>query len=147
MEQTRYAVIPRTLIFIFHGQELLLIRKSSWGSRYNALGGHIEPGEDILSAARRELIEESGILPAEIYFCGNIMIDGKNNPGISIFLFKANIMTKEYQESGEGELLWVGLNELGKINVFSDLPELTDKISIWQPRDKPIIIHYDKDMT
>ena len=147
MNRTRYTVIPRTLIFVFHGQELLLIRKSSWGGRYNALGGHIEPGEDILTSAQRELKEETGILPAKINFCGNIMIDNGNKLGISIFLFKAFSKTKDFQNSDEGELLWVGVNQLWQIDTFSDLPALTDKLLGWRPCDEPILIHYDKEVT
>lgn len=59
----RYKVIPRTLIFLVHGEEILLIRgaptKRLWANRYNGLGGHVEHGEDPLSAAKRELREEA----------------------------------------------------------------------------------------
>ena len=38
--------------------EVLLLRgaadKRLWANRYNGLGGHVEAGEDVLSAAKRE---------------------------------------------------------------------------------------------
>ncbi|HLB48576.1 MAG TPA: NUDIX domain-containing protein, partial [Anaerolineales bacterium] len=54
----RYQLIPRVLIFITHGREVLLLKgaptKRIWASKYNGVGGHVERGEDFISAARRE---------------------------------------------------------------------------------------------
>jgi len=44
------------------GEHFLLGRQSSWApGRYSALAGFMEPGETIEDAARREVLEESGI--------------------------------------------------------------------------------------
>ena len=61
----RFSVVPRSLIFLFNDQDQVLLIKGSpekhiWADKYNGLGGHIEPGEDILEGALRELAEESG---------------------------------------------------------------------------------------
>jgi len=50
----------------FYGGKYLLSRhraRSTWETQ----GGHIEPGETPLEAARRELYEESGVTEAELY--------------------------------------------------------------------------------
>ena len=61
----RYTIIPRTLIFLICGKNVLLLKgalnKRLWAGLYNGVGGHIERGEDILTAAQRELQEETGL--------------------------------------------------------------------------------------
>jgi 8-oxo-dGTP diphosphatase len=65
VSRDRYSLIPRCLIFLQRADEVLLFKgspdKRLWPGRYNGVGGHIERGEDVLSAARRELLEETGL--------------------------------------------------------------------------------------
>ena len=67
----RYQVVPRTLIFIRNDDEILLIKgakdKKIWPGLYNGIGGHLERGEDPLSAAHRELFEETGLKNIQLF--------------------------------------------------------------------------------
>ena len=88
----RFMVIPRTLIFITRGDEVLLLKgspgKRLWANRYNGVGGHVERGEDILSAARRELVEETGLVVNDLWLWGVIMIDVGDRIGFTLFFYK-----------------------------------------------------------
>lgn len=122
----RYSVIPRTLIFIFdQSGKVLLLRshkhKQIWGEKWNGLGGHIEQGEDIISSARRELFEESGINSVDLSLCGLVSINIQKNPGIVLFIFKSIDFIGPIRDSSEGELAWFGLEELTNVQCVDDL--------------------------
>ncbi len=123
----RYRVIPRTLVFVFRGETLLLIRGAahkSWAGKYNAIGGHIERGEDALSSARRELLEETG-LRASLHLCGTLINDTGEDTGVAIYVFAADSLTGEPRPSSEGTLEWVAFERLSELPLrFDDLLQL-----------------------
>ncbi len=102
----RYQVVLRTLIFLRNGSEVLLIKgaptKRLWANLYNGIGGHVDKGEDILTAAKRELVEEPGIIPDSLYLCGLITIDIKPTRGIQLFVFGGSCSSEVIRTSSEG---------------------------------------------
>jgi 8-oxo-dGTP diphosphatase len=107
----RYKVIPRSLIFVFRDDKVLLIKgsptKHLWANRYNGIGGHIEYGEDILLAAQRELLEETGLAGIVLWLCGVILVDASSETGICIFVFKGEYSEGEVRDSQEGKSEWL----------------------------------------
>jgi len=128
----RYMFIPRTLIFIIRGDTILLLKgdknKRLWAGRYNGIGGHVEQGEDILTAARRELIEETGLSSVALWLCGITTVDTKTNPGVCIFVLKGDYTHGAIIPSREGYLEWVRVSDLNHLPLVADLPVLLPRV-------------------
>lgn len=146
----RYTVVPRTLIFIFDGKGRVLLikgspRKKLWSGLSNGIGGHIEAGEDIYESASRELYEETGLSDIPLNYCGQIMINVKNDLGVSLFLFRGQYTGEILSSSKEGKISWIEIDTLESGPVVEDLPLLIPLIYRFKVGDPIIIGKYDYD--
>jgi 8-oxo-dGTP diphosphatase len=139
LSQDRYVVIPRTAIFLQRRDSFLLLRgaptKRLWANKYNGLGGHVERGEDVLSAAKRELLEETGLV-ANLWLCGTLIVDA-GEIGIALYLFTDEISAGEPAPSEEGTAEWIPFDRIGELPLVEDLPILLAKIKHMQRGDPP----------
>ncbi|MBI5954312.1 MAG: NUDIX domain-containing protein [Chloroflexi bacterium] len=141
-------LIPRTAIFARRGDEYLLIKgaptKRLWAGKYNGIGGHVERGEDVLSSARRELLEETGVT-ADLWLCGTVLVDA-GETGICLFVFCGENAHGEIKASREGSIEWVSRDALPSLPVVEDLPVLLEKTHSMKRGDPPFAArsYYDE---
>lgn len=145
--KSKYQVVPRTLIFIEKDEEILLIHKSkknSFGfSKFNGIGGHIEKGEEPYEAAKREILEESGLTIEGLSLVVIIFIEIGTNPGILLFVFKAKYAGGRLKESDEGGLVWTKRSLINDTeNLVKDIPFLLELIDSYNEGSPPTFAKY-----
>jgi 8-oxo-dGTP pyrophosphatase MutT (NUDIX family) len=134
-DEQRYVVLARTLIFVFRGDELLLMKYSGKGGHnskektdrkdfYNPIGGHVEAGEDVVESACREAQEEAGIHLHQPKLKGVINVNGFAGKNMIIFVIVATTKDTPLSASLEGELHWVSPADLPKLRLFADVPPI-----------------------
>ena len=145
----RYMLIPRSLIFASRGDQVLLIKgaptKRLWANRYNGIGGHIERGEDILTGAKREFLEETGLPLVEPWLCGVITVDTGEEVGIGIFVFRGSCGPGEVVHSQEGTLEWVDISQYQEFPLVEDLYRLLPRVFSAEPGKLPFFGQYRYD--
>ena len=142
----RYQIIPRVLVFATRGDNILLLKgsptKRLWANQYNGVGGHVEKREDILTAARREFLEETGVGLIDPYLAALVTIDTGENTGIGMYVFRGIPASDEFSPSEEGLLEWHPISELHNLPLVEDLPILVPKILQKSPQDQPLYVQY-----
>ena len=144
--EERYRVIPRALVFVFSGGDVLLLKRAPtkrvYPNRHNGIGGHIEADEDVYAAARRETLEETGLEVHDLRLRGVINVDAGQGTGIMLFVFTAWSEQRETIPCPEGTLAWVPLDRIGEYDLVDDLPVLLERITRADEGDPPFFARY-----
>lgn len=144
--QNRWLTIPRTLCFVQHGGDVLLMKRAPtrriFPNRYNGIGGHIERDEDPYKGAIREIKEETGLNVEQIRLRGIHNIDAGQPTGIMMFVFTAVSISREFVDNGiEGTLHWVPVNEVNQLDLVEDLPYILPRVLNMQANEPPYFVH------
>ncbi len=136
----RYLLVPRVLIFVTRQNSVLLLKgapdKRLWANRYNGIGGHVERGEDVLSAAYRELEEETG-LRVGLRLVGTVIVDVEETIGVGLYVFAGECDQGEPRPSREGTLEWVPFSGLATRPLVQNVEALLERVRRQRPGDPP----------
>ncbi len=89
--------------------------------RYNGIGGHMEPNEDIAACMIREIKEEAGITPTVMSLRGTVNWTGFGPKGEDwlAFIFLVHAFSGEpAQASNEGPLQWVDIDKITSLPIW-----------------------------
>ncbi len=124
MEHKTENVELTVLCLIQDGNRILLQNrvKEDWKG-YTFPGGHVEPGESFVDAVVREMKEETGLTITNPRLVGVKQFPIENGRYI-VMLFKATEFEGTVISSDEGEMEWIDIDDLSKVNVVDDFHDL-----------------------
>jgi len=112
-----------TLVFVRRGDEILLgMKKRGFGEgRWNGFGGKIELGETELEGAKRELMEESGLVGHTFTEVARLFFDFETTPDtIRSVVYFCDDFSGEPRETDEMSPKWFKANDLPFSDMWTD---------------------------
>ena len=147
--------ILQTAVFVLSADRtrVLLMHRDKWAEdvhygKYLSLGGHVEADEDVLTCARREVFEESGLTVTDLALRGTVMWTGfgPRRQDLLCFMFRADTFTgTPHGGNDEGTLEWVPLDALDTRPMWDSDPLWLPLVFDADPRPFYAVIPYDGD--
>ncbi|NWX91463.1 8ODP triphosphatase, partial [Nothoprocta ornata] len=112
-----------TLVLVVQPPRVLLgMKKRGFGAGlWNGFGGKVQPGESIEEAARRELLEESGLTVDTLQKTGQITFEFVGSSELmEVHIFRADDFHGEPKESEEMRPQWFQLDEVPFNHMWPD---------------------------
>ena len=110
------------LIYLKQGHNVLLLHRNKKKNDLNhdkwiGIGGHIEKGESKEQAIKREVQEETGLKLLNASYRGEILFINNDYQEI-MYLFTSSDFEGELIDCDEGELHWIDLEQVSKLNIW-----------------------------
>ena len=110
------------LIYLKQGHNVLLLHRNKKKNDLNhdkwiGIGGHIEKGESKEQAIKREVLEETGLKLLNASYRGEILFINNDYQEI-MYLFTSSDFEGELIDCDEGELHWIDLEQVSKLNIW-----------------------------
>ena len=159
MSASRHVARLATVSFVRSGERLLLLRHAPgsdrFAGRWNGVGGHVEAGEGVRAAARRELREEAGVDVAELRLRGVLHETGLLGHAYVVFFFVGEVADAALRPAPGVELAWHELARVRELPLVDDLHELLDAlltnpepvlaVERFDGADRPLAFAFDGD--
>ena len=123
IDWTSWRAIDRaTLTFVVDDNRVLLIRKKRGlgAGKINGPGGRLEPGEEPIDCATREVEEEVGITPLGLDYRGESLFQFVDGYSIHVYAFVASGYRGELRETDEATPLWTDLDAIPYDQMWED---------------------------
>lgn len=132
MTTRRHTARLVTVSFVCHGGDVLLLRHPPDGDRFagqwNGIGGHVEAGEDVRAAARRELREEAGIEVPDLVLRGVVHESGLVGAAHVLFVFTGRAAHRDVAPEPGVTLGWHPRGGLGALPLVHDVATLLPRV-------------------
>ena len=110
-------VILTNMCMIQDGSKVLVEDKvSKWGCGIIFPGGHVEEHEPIVDSVIREMKEETGLTIENPKLCGIKEWINEDGSRYIVFLFRADKFSGTLASSDEGQVFWMGKEDVLKSN-------------------------------
>jgi 8-oxo-dGTP diphosphatase len=127
----RHVARLATVSFVRSGERLLLLRHAPgarFAGRWNGVGGHVEAGEGVRAAARRELREEAGIDVPGLRLRGVVHETGLLGHAYVVFFFVGEVADVALRPAPGVEIAWHDVARVRELPLVDDLPLLLDAL-------------------
>lgn len=111
-----------TIVFVFRGDEVLLIRKKRGlgAGKVNGPGGRLEPGESGLECAYREIEEELCVRAIGLSVRGELRFQFADGHSIHAFVYRADEFEGTPTETDEAIPLWTPVTRVPYEEMWAD---------------------------
>jgi 8-oxo-dGTP diphosphatase len=141
--EARHLATPRTLVFLRRDGRVLLLEggpRKWFAGLLNGVGGSVESGEDVLTAAMREVVEETGLAPTSLDLAAVVHVAA--DPVVMLFVFVGDAPSGDVRESDEGRLVWLDEREVAAsaARLVPDLVDLLPRLLARRRADPPLFL-------
>ena len=119
----------RTVVVLFHHERLLLLQRAAWKKfapgRWTGLGGKVESHElgDLVSAARREMFEETDLRPDEVsplQVRRLLLFHHPIEQAVSLVYVTGTTTSDRLPSCNEGTLSWIEPEDLASLDLIEN---------------------------